>query len=161
MLVSRNVAACVLMAVSFGLGVGNGATADEPKLPKAKMNEAEKAFSEKLTRSVLVGTFTVDGKPLVPKPERYEIDSAIKNKGNKWTIVARVKYGKYDLKVPIFLNVDWAGDTPVMSLTNLTIPGLGTFTSRTMFYGDRYVGTWQHGKVGGHMFGHVEKQKSE
>ena len=81
--------------------------------------------------------------------------------GNKWTIVARVKYGKYDLKVPIFLNVDWAGDTPVMSLTNLTIPGLGTFTSRTMFYGDRYVGTWQHGKVGGHMFGHVEKQKAE
>ncbi len=33
---------------------------------------------------------------------------------------------------------------------------MGTFTSRVMVYGDRYAGTWQHDKVGGHMWGHIE-----
>lgn len=160
MIPTRIVPAVLTLLLTSSVCFLSGAHADEtPKLPAAEMNEKEKAFSDKMHGSVLVGTFTIDGKPLVPKAERYEIDSATKNKGNSWTVVARVKYGKFDVKVPIFLKVDWAGDTPVMSLTDLTIPGLGTFTSRTMFYGDRYVGTWQHGKVGGHMFGHLEKQK--
>ncbi len=44
----------------------------------------------------------------------------------------------------------------MVSLTDLTIPGLGTFTARVLFYEDRYAGTWQHGKVGGHMFGKIQ-----
>ena len=36
--------------------------------------------------------------------------------------------------------------------------GIGTFTVRVFFYGDRYAGTWQHGSVGGHMSGRIEKQ---
>jgi hypothetical protein len=32
--------------------------------------------------------------------------------------------------VPIPLIVRWAGDTPVITLTDLTIPGVGTFTTR-------------------------------
>jgi len=55
------------------------------------------------------------------------------------------------------LQVKWAGDTPVITLTNLTIPGLGTFTSRVMIYGDRYAGTWQHDKTGGHLWGKIVK----
>ena len=49
-----------------------------------------------------------------------------------------------------------AGDTPVITLTHVVVPGLGTFTSRVMVYGDRYAGTWQHDKVGGHLWGHIE-----
>ena len=46
----------------------------------------------------------------------------------------------------------------MISVTNLSIPLLGSeFTSRVLFYGDRYAGTWQHGKVGGHMRGRIEK----
>ena len=29
--------------------------------------------------------------------------------------------------------------------------------ARVFFYGDRYAGTWQHGKVGGHMWGRIER----
>ena len=127
--------------------------ADAPQL-----NKLEQAFADKMSGSVLVGTFTIDGKKGLPRTERYEIESATKVKDDYWTILARIQYGKLDVKVPITLKVLWAGDTPVMSLTNLTIPGVGTFTSRVMFHGDRYVGTWQHDAVGGHMFGAVEKQ---
>jgi hypothetical protein len=68
-----------------------------------------------------------------------------------------VKYGDKDVTVPIPLEIKWAGDTPVITLTDLAIPGLGTFTARVLIYDDRYAGTWQHGKVGGSLFGKIEK----
>ena len=128
--------------------------------PADRQAALEREFSEKLSGAALVGTFTVVGKP-AGKPERYEIASAKKLSGDDWVVTARIKYGDKDVPVPIVLKVFWADDTPVMSLTNLTIPGMGTFTSRVMFYGDRYVGTWQHGEVGGHMYGLVEKSKPD
>ena len=114
-----------------------------------------------MANSVLVGFFTVDGKaddqPL--KEERYEIDSVAKASGNLWVFTARVKYGNIDTRLPITVPMEWAGDTPMVSLTNASLPGLGTeFSARVLFYEDRYAGTWQHGKVGGHMFGRIEKQ---
>ena len=124
---------------------------------KASRKELEKQFSERMANSVLVGRFTVDGQDAAPKTERYEIQSVTKTKDDYWTFLARIKYGKVDAKVPITVKILWAGDTPVVSLTDLTIPGLGTFTARVLFYEHRYAGTWQHGKVGGNLFGRIEK----
>ena len=111
---------------------------------------------------VLVGSFTVDGKedgePL--KAERYEIESVAKANDNLWIFTARVKYGKLDTKLPITVPMEWAGDTPMVTLTNASLPGLGEgFSARVLFYEDRYAGTWQHGPVGGHMFGKIERKK--
>lgn len=117
----------------------------------------EHEFASRMSGVVLVGYFTIDGQKNPPKEERYEITKATKVEGDDWLIQARVKYGNVDVNVPIKLQVYWANDTPVMTLTDLTIPGLGTFTSRVLFHGDRYVGTWQHGEHGGHMYGRLEK----
>ena len=119
------------------------------------MTDAERAFAETLTGAALTGRFTVDGQTDAPKEERYEIAAATKAGPEDWVIVARIKYGPNDVRVPVPVKVHWAGDTPVLSLTDLTIPGMGTFTSRVMFYGDRYAGTWQHGEKGGHLFGSI------
>lgn len=128
--------------------------ADEASPPDRDV--LEKAFVDRMTSAALVGTFSVDGKTGM-KPERYEIESVKKHKGDDWVITARIKYGEHDVKVPIVVRVTWADDTPVISLTDLMIPGLGTFTSRVMIYQDRYAGTWQHGEVGGHLWGKIEK----
>jgi hypothetical protein len=123
--------------------------------------EQEKEFAARLTDAVLVGSFSVDGRDGI-KSDRYEIAKAEKLDGDNWEITARVKFGDNDLMIPIVLKVFWADDTPVMSLTNLTIPGLGEgFSTRLMFYGDRYAGTWDHGKVGGAMWGRIEKKKQK
>jgi len=45
----------------------------------------------------------------------------------------------------------------VIMMTDTSLPGLGTFTVRVFFYGDRYSGTWQHGAYGGIMSGRIEK----
>jgi len=153
----------ILTLILLGIVTGPATAADEPAAPKTSVTAAdrsalEKDFAEKLTGATLVGNFSVIGRDN-NKPERYEIDSAEKLEGDNWMITARIKYGQNDVKVPIAVKVYWADDTPVISLTKITIPGLGTFTSRVMFYGDRYAGTWQHDDVGGHLWGVLEKSK--
>ena len=54
-----------------------------------------------------------------------------------------------DVTLPIVVPMEWLGDTPVVMLTDYTIPAVGTFTARVFFYGTRYAGTWQHGDGGG------------
>ena len=132
----------------------------DPEAISPEQQKLEKKFSESMSNSVLIGRFTIDGKDEKPATEeRYEIESVTKLRGDFWTFLARIKYGKNDVKVPVTVRVLWAGDTPMVSLTDLTIPGMGTFTSRVIFYDGRYAGTWQHGEVGGHMFGRIEKAK--
>ncbi len=129
---------------------------------EAAKAEQEAAFSKSMENCTLVGSFTVDGKddgePL--KAERYEIESVTRANDNLWIFTARVKYGKLDTKLPITVPMEWAGDTPMVTLTNATLPGLGEgFSARVLFYENRYAGTWQHGPVGGHMFGKIERKK--
>lgn len=127
--------------------------------PDAQRAELIKKLAETLSGCKMLGSYTVTGKTdLTPKPEEYTITSATKlEEGDLWLIQARIKYGKNDATIPIPLEIKWAGDTPVITLTNLTIPGMGTFSSRVVIYEGRYAGTWQHGKVGGHLFGTLEK----
>ena len=149
---------CLISVLFAGSALAQETKPEPP--PKPDRAELEKAFAENLSGATLVGTFSIIGRD-TNKPERYEIASAKKLAGDDWVITARIKYGDKDVNVPMLLKVYWADDTPMISLTNLTIPGLGTFTSRVMFYGDRYAGTWQHDKVGGHLWGVVEKKPAE
>jgi hypothetical protein len=121
--------------------------------------ELIKKLETDLSGAKLIGRFTVAGKDdQAAKPEEYTITSAVKlPEGDTWLLQSRIKYGNKDVTLPIPLEIKWAGDTPVITLTDLAIPGLGTFTSRVVIYGDRYAGTWQHGPVGGLLYGRIEK----
>ena len=141
---------CFLLPASLAFG----------QSPADDRAAAEEAFAKKLSGCALVGRFTMDRQP-ADKPareERYDLISVSKIDGELWLFNARIKYGKHDVTVPLTLKVLWAGDTPVITLDDMTIPGLGSeFSARVLFHDHRYVGTWQHGKVGGHMFGRIEK----
>lgn len=115
-------------------------------------------FSAAMSGVQLVGNFTIIGEDNSNlREEAYTILSAKKlSEGDKWLLHARIKYGQADLTVPLKLDVVWAGDTPVITLTKFTIPGLGTFSSRVVVYNGKYAGTWTHDQVGGHLFGVVK-----
>lgn len=136
-------------------GGSGGRTADDPAVG---LSEAEQAFVKMLSGRNMIGTFTVEGRDdRTPKEERYEIGKVTKVEGDLWTIEARIKYGKVDATVPVPVHVLWAGDTPMISVTNLTIPLVGSeFSARVLFYDNLYAGTWKHGSVGGHMWGRIE-----
>ena len=141
--------------------------AQEPAKPADKQMPSQEELIKKLSKDLtgvkLVGKFTVTGKgEMTPKEEEYTITSAMKlDEPDLWLIKARVKYGKTDGTFPIPLEIKWAGDTPVITLTNLEIPGLGTFSSRVVIYEGRYAGTWQHGDVGGHLFGVLKRDEEK
>ena len=124
----------------------------------AVSNEAEKRFQEMLTNATLVGQFSNAADPAAaPREERYTISSVRKIFGDRWLINARIQYGGKDVTVPMLLPVKFADDTPMISLTDLNIPGLGTYTARVLFYRDQYAGTWSGGKHGGHLWGRIER----
>jgi hypothetical protein len=44
----------------------------------------------------------------------------------------------------------------MITMTEQTVEGLGTFTARVLLYDGLYAGTWKHGQFGGHMWGRIE-----
>ena len=106
----------------------------------------------------LVGHFTIDGREeMGGRPERYEIESVTKVGENEWRFEARITFGSTDVTLPVTVPIVWAGDTPMISITDFTIPQLGTFDTRLIFHDDRYAGSWQHGEFGGLMYGTIER----
>lgn len=114
----------------------------------------EKLFQESLNGATLIGHFTVGDQPGL-KEDRYVIEGLTKLGGSTWLFRARVENSKFAIPMP--LTVEWAGDTPMVTLTDFGIPGLGTFTARVLFYGGQYAGTWSGGKAGGLLFGRIVK----
>ena len=79
--------------------------------------------------------------------------------GDRWRFDARITYGDVDVTLPVVVPILWAGDVPMIRLVDVEIPGLGSeFGATVLFDGDRYAGTWDHGEVGGFMFGRVVKE---
>lgn len=118
----------------------------------------EKEFQDMLTGATLVGRFTSSGNDRVHE-DRYTVNSVTKLAGGVWTVNARIQYGKNDYTVPVPVRVVWAGDTPVITMTDVGLPGKGSFTARVLFYRGQYAGTWSSDKgSGGQMFGRIEKR---
>jgi hypothetical protein len=129
--------------------------AQTPEAPE--LSPLEKEFEQSMSGVILRGYFTTrDGKDL--QQDEYVIDRISKVKEDLWRFEGRIKYGGKELKMAMNVPVKWAGDTPVISVTNLGIPGSGVYTARVVIYKGDYAGTWSGGKIGGKMFGSIVKQ---
>ena len=168
----------VLVLLSAGIGtlgqpqtcLGQEKQASEPasetdavesSVDQPRVNELAKL----LTNSRWKGQFTtVDKTGFVgkAKEETYEITKAEKlPEANLWLLTARIRYGKRDVTVPLPIDILWAGETPVITVDQLLIPGLGTFDARVLIRGNKYSGTWTHNDHGGHLFGTIQKMKGK
>jgi hypothetical protein len=132
---------------------GSGA---RPALPDRAT--LEKRFAERMTNVALVGHFTDTTKKAGElAEEKYIIEKAVKDQGDDWLLTVRIVYGKHNIPVTLRIPVLWAGDTPVLSVTNLAVPLLGTFNARVVIHEDKYSGTWSGAGHGGHLFGKIVK----
>ncbi|MDB4862333.1 MAG: hypothetical protein ACJZ8Y_03420 [Pirellulaceae bacterium] len=161
-----NLSACC-WAIVFSLFMVSESVAQDKSAAPNVSPEKQKLydlFEKKLSNVQFKGNFTVLGREQkgdLPK-ETYTIKSVKKlSEGEYWLFTARVQYGGKDITVPMSLQVQWADTTPVITLTNANIPGLGTFSSRVVIYKNKYAGTWSHGEVGGHLFGTIEPVPAE
>jgi len=119
----------------------------------------EQELAKRLSNSRLTGYYMTEGQEGLPRADQYTLGRVAKADGDKWLITAAIQYGTRSIPVPLELPIYWAGDTPVISVTDFRIPGLGTYTARVMIYGDHYSGTWSSPRHGGYLWGtirHVE-----
>jgi hypothetical protein len=152
-------AVAVFALVLFGGGWLTGRLGIGAVVDPASLNEAERQFAERMRDVSLVGSFTVAGREdRAPRADRYDISSVEKVGADLWRFNAKMDCCGVNGAIPVVVPMRWSGDTPMIMMTETSLPGLGTFTVRLFFYEDRYAGTWQHGKTGGHMSGRIEKR---
>lgn len=128
--------------------------------PARSQEDLETELSAILTNATLEGSYVSTGRgadPTKVNVDRYLLGSVRKLAGKMWLIQAQIKYGENEMMIPIMLPIEWAGDTPVIVVDNFTIPGMGTFNARVMFFDGHYSGYWKHGTRGGNMFGVIRR----
>jgi hypothetical protein len=125
--------------------------------------ERFQAFAKMMANVKMVGSFTVAGEAAAPKQDGAYVIKSVRKipEGDYWVFDALVEHEGKEMPLQIPIEVKWSGDTPVITLENLTIPALGTFSARIVIYRDAYAGMWVHGPVKGHMYGVIEKAAAE
>lgn len=132
----------------------------EEKKVELTQEQLEEKFVETLSGATLTGKFSVvvDGKSGDEKEDTYTILSVSKLTGGEaWIITARVRYGGKDFTMPFPVLVKWAGDTPVITVDDVGVPGGGKYTARVLIHAGAYAGTWSGGDHGGLMSGTVTR----
>ena len=122
--------------------------AAKPVLPSRE--QLEKEFQESLTGATLEGVWQMTGEGGLkgaagltePKPDKYTITSATKAGGDNWIILARIEFGDKDVNVPVPVRVVWAEDTAIITLNDLPVPMIGTYSARVMIHHGFYSGVW-------------------
>ena len=137
--------ACHAIAIASLLLTSCGSTKSDP----------EQQFEKMMTGATMVGYSTGSTPQGLSNEERYNIQKVTKLGGETWLFQTRMHFGSHDLPLPVPVTIKWAGDTPVITLTDVSLPGLGTFTARVLLYRDQYAGTWSGHGAGGQLFGKI------
>jgi hypothetical protein len=129
---------------------------------KATPEELEAVFKTTLTKATLAGRWCSikDGELGPEKEDQYTIVSVTKLSADAWLINAKIKYNQKEFVAPIPVQVKWAGDTPVLIVDKLPLPG-GVYSARVLIYEHTYVGTWSAGDHGGLLKGVITNAKSD
>ena len=121
--------------------------------------DLEQKFQQMMSGVTLIGHSASLKDESTAGEEKYIIEKVSKLGGETWLFNTRIQYGSHDVPVPLPVTIKWAGDTPVITITNVTIPGLGTYTARVLLYQDQYAGTWSSKDHGGQVFGKIVRQR--
>lgn len=153
----------LLITVALAEPKADEKKAPKPAKPDPPIEELERQFSQNMSGATMIGRFTTDGAPADQplKEDRYTLGNVVKLPNGKWQFETRIQYEGRDMKMPLAVDIKWAGDTPVITVTDMAVPLMGTFTARVLFFRDQYAGTWSAGDHGGLMFGRIERAGSE
>lgn len=129
--------------------------------PEPGQTELEEKFKATLTNATMTGRWALikDGQLTPEQPDKYTIVGVNKIFGERWLIRARIQYNEKDYTAPIPVRVKWAGDTPVITLTDVGLPGGASYSARVVIYDDSYAGVWSGGTMRGLLNGMITREK--
>lgn len=149
-----------LLVITTAVLLCLGAASKPPAGSKQpKLSAAEEKFSNLLSNCILNGRWctTSKGKLDEEYQEKYTIQGATKTAEDRWTIHAHIEFAGKSLTVPIPVRLRWAGDTPVITLDKVSVPGFGVYSGRVLIFENTYAGTWSVKDRGGMLHGMIEK----
>ena len=98
---------------------------DDVGADKARLEEQ---FAKLMSNCQMAGAFTDENaKDKPPQEERYTLSKVTKIGPDRWRIGAKVEYLGISFTLPFAVDVKWAGDTPMIQVTDLKIPLMGTY----------------------------------
>jgi hypothetical protein len=124
----------------------------------------EARFAAALSNATFNGRWCLiqDGKLSPEKEDKYTIIGAQKVGGDTWLIRTRIQYGERDFVAPLPVQVKWAGDTAVIVVDNLAMPGGGRgYSARVVVHEDTYAGTWSGGDHAGLLMGVITRTQPQ
>jgi hypothetical protein len=133
------------------------ASASNKPLP----SDPEKRFKALFTNATLSGRWARLKDGILGEErtgDKYTIVSVVKRDGDSWTVNAKMKYGEKELILPVPVRMKFNGDTAVLSVEDLGMPGGGTYTARLLIFERTYSGTWKDQRGGGMLYGTIATQ---
>ena len=143
----RNFLVVALIGLSFTLPrlvaalAGQAGCDRKGEIGNGSSDVSTKSSRRNFRGAFLTGQFSVVGRGArltSLRAEKYTISKVSKLPNGLWLFESRMQYGKNDLTIPLPLKVIWVATQPIITLIDMTIPGLGTSHS-VMIYGDRYA----------------------
>jgi hypothetical protein len=168
-LITAAAAALALLSISPLAPAQTPPAPPQPATPPADAPTAgadraalEEKFIKQMSGCTLVGFFSDSNHPEAPpRAEKYVITKVTKLNGDLFVFSARFQMKDGEINLPLVIPVKWAGDTPVISVTKMGIPGMGSYTARVLVYDGQYAGMWMGTGHGGNLWGKIEPLKEE
>src|SRR5690242_12778241 len=113
---SMNTKLCAIVLAAVLAGCG--------KRVQTTQDDLDRKFQDMMNGVTLVGRSTRLTDDKIMGSEKYVINKVSKLTGDTWLFQARIQYGSHDIPVPVPVVIKWAGDTPVITVTDLSIPGM-------------------------------------
>src|SRR5437870_2583182 len=112
----RNKLQLALIVILFGIVIVPRACSKKP----LSQEQREQAFKEMMNGVTLAGRSTRLNDDKIIGEEKYVIEGVTKLTGNTWLVRSRLQYGGRDIPLPLPVTIEWAGDTPVITLTDFS-----------------------------------------
>jgi hypothetical protein len=159
----------VLVAIGFGASERSSAQDHLKKdisqsaapTQKPQPSDPEERFKALFTKAILSGRWArIKNGELGEERtgDKYTIVSVVKRDGDNWTVNAKMKYGEKELILPVPVRMKFSGDTALLMVEDLGIPGGGTYTARLMLFERTYSGTWKDQRGGGILYGTISNE---
>jgi len=124
----------------------------------------EARFAAALSNATFNGRWCLlqDGIMGAEQEDKYTIIGAQKVGGDTWLIRTRIQYGERDFVAPLPVQVKWAGDTAVIVVDNLAMPGGSrAYSARVLVHDGTYAGTWSGGDHAGLLMGVITRTQPQ
>ncbi len=119
------------------------------------MSQFHKSLERLLSGATLSGFLSAEGSP-EPRPCSLKVERLEKSDGlHDWQFQFALQAAGNEHECRLPADVHWAGSTPVVSIHEAEIPGVGAVSAKVLINNCLVAGTWVHNDKRGEVWGEI------